>query len=251
MKNMILNLQWRFFLCLVSVGILTACTRDYLIFDNEAKTGIYFYGYNTDSTFRTGNGLEEWYTASLRVQILGAPKPVDRKIKVTIVDSLTTVPSGEYEVSDTCYIPANEVYGALTFRFSRPQTENANRRILCLTLDENNEFRPVMTSRLRVILTVDKLRIPSWWYFGVNDLFGPWSEKMHILYFKFYHAVKETNSYIWYKVFVPNLGSNMEKARSISYNMKPLLKKYVLIPLYDYMEAHPEEGENTIPDPRN
>lgn len=240
---------------LVSCCLWTACHRDYLIYDEDNKNGIFFLS-GVDSTYLGGSGLDEWCEGSVRLDILGFAEDRDRYVKVSVVDSLTTIPSSDFLI-DSCYVPANEIYTLLKVRYSRSSEVG---RKLCLALEENENFRPVMISRMKCTLSTGELTEPSWWT-NAGGIFGEWSPRMLQLLLEFYKKVEQENPYVWDTYFVPYMGTEMDRIYMLTvydpykhvWNSpyKELITKYVIRPWYDYMEEHPEEGENTIPNPYN
>ena len=64
---------------LVSCCLWTACHRDYLIYDEDNKNGIFFLS-GVDSTYWGGSGLDEWCEGSVRLDILGFAEDRDRYV---------------------------------------------------------------------------------------------------------------------------------------------------------------------------
>ncbi len=258
MKKIDMNVgQFARFMMILLVGswLWSSCHHDYLIYDKENKDGIFYFGVESDSSMVPGTGKAEWCLGEIRVDILGFVADRDRSFKVSVVDSLTTIPATEYRI-DSCYIPANESYGLISIHFSR----NEERRNLGLMLEENENFRPVMNRQVRFVLIGSELSEPSWWTYS-GGIFGTWSPRMEELLVEFYKKIEESEPYVWSTFFFPYMGAELDNVYSNVYSTwwggrwnspyKELMTKYVIRPWYDYMEAHPEEGENTIPNPYN
>ncbi len=253
---------------LLAVSALwSGCERSYVWYDTEQKEGLRFFkwgGSDTLQVFTQPLDGEKWVMWEKRVDIIGFTRDIDRRFRVEIVDSLTTIPAERFAFEDTCCIPAGEVYGFLRFSYaySEEDTVSVGFRIV-----ENDDFRPEMVSQICCILYPYKPSQPFWWGYGTSryetHMFGKeWSPRLNELFFQFYHAVEQTEPYVWTTFFEPELGKDMEKVNSNHLDAylwfavwwkepyKTLLRRYVARPLYDHLKAHPEDGDfNNMPDP--
>lgn len=262
------DMKWnRFFkiccLLLAFSALWGGCERDYLWYDAEQKDGVRFIPLRNDTVeVREKSFGEEWLTCQEMVGMVGFARDFDRRFKVEVVDSLTTIPADRFSFEDTCYIPANETYGWLNFSYAYSEEDTLS---LVFRLVENDNFRPVMASQVCFILYPYKLNSPDWWVCNKYMFWSPWTPRLNELFFQFYHAVEQTEPYIWTMFFESNLGEDFEKVEKgkhweyvffQGYKWKSpyenLLRKFVARPLYDHLKAHPEDGDFTsMPDPYN
>lgn len=249
-------------------ALLGGCERSYVWYDIEQKDGLRFLGdYDTAYVSTKSNG-EKWVSYETRMDIIGFTRDVDRRFRVEIVDSLTTISPDSLRFQDTCYIPAGEVFGFLRFSYAYSETDTVS---VGFRIVENDDFRPVMGSQVCFILYPYKMSAPFWWQMGTlyeSHMFGSeWSPRLNELFFQYYHAVEQTEPYVWTTFFEPELGRDFEnivKGRHYDYSymwgigwsfywLEPyltLLRKYVARPLYDHLKEHPEDGDfNNMPDP--
>ena len=178
-------------------------------------------------------------------------------------DSLTTIPADRLSFEDTCYIPANETYGWLDFSYAYSEEDTLS---LVFRIVENDNFRPVMMSQICFILNPYKPGEPDWWKCNQYMFGSPWTPRLYQLFLQFYHEVEQNDPYVWTTFFEPNLGRDCEDVIYNKHWSKPffkpyqwnppydnLLRRFVARPLYDYLQAHPEDcPENfQMPDPYN
>ncbi len=257
--NTILNRFLGLCCSLLAVFAFGGCEREYLWYDAEAKDGVYFLGgKDTVYVVTRASGGEKWIVYGERVDILGFTRDVDRRFKVEVVDSLTTIPADCFSFKDTCNITAGETFGFLNFSYAYSETDTFS---LGLRIVENDNFRPVMVSQECFLLLPYKLTKPDWWSANSNMFGAPWTPRLHELFMRFYHAVEQKEPYVWTSYFEPELGKDCEKVWSGTHYYgwfrktwyEPygtLLRKYVARPLYDYLKEHPEDGDYTsMPDP--
>ena len=257
--GILLNRFFRVCCTLLAVSaFLSGCDRDYLWYDTDQKTGLYFLGSGDTSSIYPQTLGNLWLECNMRVDILGFTADVDRHFSMEVVDSLSSIPAERLRFADTCYIPAGQTFGMLKFSYAYSETDTVS---VTFNIVGNDNFRPVTPSRVCYIIYPFRLAQPFWWPWS-NYMFGTaWSARLNELFFQFYHEVEETEPYVWQEFFLPNFGENMEKVWDYSFSegfwtrkwrepYNTLLKKYVARPMYDYLKEHPEDGDyNNMPNP--
>ncbi len=261
--NMICNFFKVCCLLLACSALWCGCEREYLWYDAEQKDGLRLLPWKGDTTVISTQSLDKWVTYREKVDIVGFARDVNRRFKVEIVDSLTTIPADRFSFEDTCYIPANETYGWLDFSYAYSEEDTLS---LGFRIVENDNFRPVMISQICFILNPYKPGEPDWWMAGQYMFGSPWTPRLYELFLQFYHAVEQDNPYVWTTFLEPNLGrdcgdviygEHWSKPWGKPYQWNPpydnLLRRFVAQPLYDHLQAHPEDcPENFyMPDPYN
>ncbi len=250
--NMIWNLFKVCCLLLACSALWGGCEREYLWYDAEQKDGVRLLPDRNDTTVINTKSLDKWVTHREKVDIVGFARNVNRRFKVEVVDSLTTIPADRLSFEDTCYIPANETYGWLDFSYAYSEEDTLS---LVFRIVENDNFRPVMMSQICFILNPYKPGEPFWWQCNKYMFGSPWTPRLYQLFLQFYHAVEQDNPYVWTTFFEPNLGrdcENIENGIHYVHNWFPrgyiwkapydnLLRKFVARPLYDHLEVHPED----------
>ncbi len=246
------KMKWIFTLGIM--GMMGSChTGDYLNYE-EPKEGIYCSGRETISYITTT--FDDWEASNTkeayaRFNISGFTADVEREISLELVDSLTTAIEGQdYEVVEHIAIPAESEYAYIpVIRWNRRQEgdDRPDKISVGFRLVENENFRPVTlggTAR-QIVYKKTVLQQPKWW--DVQYL-GLWSADVMYKFLEQYDALAETNPDV-YASIQRYAGDHFSKATYWPWQVHYMLSRYILSPLYQYYQAHPEL-EVDFPEPK-
>lgn len=247
------------------IGMILGCDHNYLKYDPNRQDALYMVGGDsTEHWFYEGSpeNTERNYRS---IHVVGMPSPVDREVKVVIVDRLTTGQEGiHYKLDDKYICPANEVVfriGVTLYRDRDP--ELINRPVsVAFQVVENDNFRilPGFTGDniSCVIVKVKPQPLPEWW--DTTHL-GEFVPEVAFQFMEIYRNLKTVNPIIYERIsgdygeeleLDPQGGYNPDGTRreGVWKRYEILLLKFIVRPLYDYFAdpAH-ADPEIQIPEP--
>ena len=249
---------WSVVITLLSV----ACNQnDYLVFD-EDYAGIYFTEDSIHYSFSTMPIETRTYTQKIPVTIMGKPYDYDRIFSVEILPAKTNqdpVKGLQYILEEeTLKIDADSINGFIPLIILRDglagdDESGYTRYELRLKLVENNNFQPTLSEKEQnVVVTFDNsIERPSWFSEEVwISKCGEWAPIKLIKIMEYFHTTLKENAPSTYQKMVSDIGENWEDVTygwPTDYNYT--VKKYILIPCYEYFKAHPEHGITDFPNP--
>lgn len=244
--------------------MMTGCQQnDYMVFD-ESYSGIYFTEDSLHYSFSTLPIETRTYTEEIPVQIMGKPYDYDRVFAVVVEPSIyneTPLAGRQYDLkAEDLIVPAGEITGSIPLVILRDglagDDENGYTRYeLRLRLVENNNFTPTLTQAdQNVVVTFDNsIEKPSWYSEAVwISKCGEWAPIKLIKIMEYFHTTLKENAPSTYDKMVEDIGENWEDVTygwPTDYNYT--VKKYILIPCYEFFLQHPEYGVTDFPDPNN
>ena len=238
------------------MGLIVGChTNDYLAYE-EPKAGIYIAWLGGD-VFESTLEFYSWESSEtkqdkIRLDIMGFTADVDREISLELVDSLTTAIEGQDYVLEKVIMPAKtEFVDAAVIRWNRrPDGDDGRPDTLTvgLRLVENEYFKPVTLGSRIMKLTYLKtdMQAPYWW---IEEALGPWSKGLMFKFLEQYNQLEETNPEIYQSIH-KYVGDNFSDTYYWPWSVDYLVIKYVVAPLYNYYQEHPEPGVVDIPKPK-
>lgn len=237
------------------LGIMTslflmACNHDYLIYDEQLKEGIYFL--QGDSlNFQFGLNTKTDVPFKLIVGIIGKPTDKDRTWHLELDMEKTTAREGiHFDFDKNLTIKAGTVSDTIQLIFHRYSDPLLTEQTfdVCFRLVEDECFRPVMTTTCKIEMSDKEIpELPYWKY--SRSFFGPYSQTLYLALLEKYHALAETMPG-YYERMVKEMGENLEKMFGMPSQYSMIMKKYVLLPVYEYFQEYPDPKVN-MPDPRN
>ena len=249
---------WSVVITLMSV----ACNQnDYLVFD-EDYAGIYFTEDSIHYSFSTMPIETRTYTQKIPVTIMGKPYDYDRIFSVELLQAKTNqdpVKGLQYILEEeTLKIDADSINGFIPLIILRDglagdDESGYTRYELRLKLVENNNFQPTLSEKEQnVVVTFDNsIERPSWFSEEVwISKCGEWAPIKLIKIMEYFHTTLKENAPSTYQKMVSDIGENWEDVTygwPTDYNYT--VKKYILIPCYEYFKAHPEHGITDFPNP--
>lgn len=238
------------------MGLIVGChTNDYLAYE-EPKEGIYI-AWIEGGVFESTLKFDTWdpnetKQDKIRFDIMGFTADVDREISLELVDSLTTAVEGLDYVLEKVIMPAKkEFVNAAVIRWNRRSEEDDGRPdelTVGLRLVGNEYFNPVALGSTTMKLTYLKttMQAPTWWN---EESLGPWSKGLMYKFLEQYNQLEETNPEVFQSIH-KYAGDNFVSALYWPWSVDYLLVKYVVTPLYNYYQKHPEPGVVDIPTPK-
>ena len=246
----------------ITVLFITGCSQnDYLVFD-EDYSGIYFTEDSIHYSFSTMPIETRMYTQKIPVKIMGKPYDYDRIFSVEILpakENTNPLKGLQYLLEEeTLKIEADSITGNIPLIILRDGLEGDDetgykRYEIRLKLVENNNFVPTLSeTEQNVVVTFDNaIEKPSWYSEDVwLSKCGEWSPIKLIKIMEYFHTTLQENAPSTYQKMVGDIGENWENVTygwPTDYNYT--VKKYILIPCYEYFLTHPEHGINDFPNP--
>lgn len=244
-KYIIKTVRWGLLLSLFFA--LYSCQNDYRMYDSEIKDCVYFVG--SDSVdFKFGMSKGEIALYEIPVGIIGMPKDYDRKLGIEIIRETTTAVAGKhYDIIDTTLVvKAGKVGTTIAVNLYRYMDTLMVDSIFTLNirLMENESFRINMAGKLKLSFSDTEMPQPRWWDDGH---FGPYSQMLMLDVFYYYWQLEETHPALFDRI-VAEYGRNLEKAFGFPYQQEIAFIKYIITPMYEYYQAHPN-AKVEVPDP--
>lgn len=246
----------------IAVLFITGCSQnDYLVFD-EDYSGIYFTEDSLHYSFSTLPIETRTYTQKIPVKIMGKPYSHERIFGVEILpakNNINPIKGQQYLLEEeTLKIEADSITGYIPLILLRDglagDDENGYTRYeLRLKLVENNNFTPTLSeSDQNVVVTFDNsIERPTWFSEEVwISKCGEWAPIKLIKIMEYFHTILKENAPSTYQKMVADIGENWEDVTygwPTDYNYT--VKKYILIPCYEYFISHPEHGITDFPNP--
>lgn len=224
-------------------SLFSACDTHYLAYE-EAKDRAYFSrragiysNYSTFPFWESGDRL----TARQNFYVLGFPSTQDRKVRLELIDSLTTAIEGEdYILENHFIIPAGEIQATLpiiTWKRRKEGDTRPNILTVGLCIVENDDFMPAMGDTLQLTYEKTDVTQPRFW---ANSVFGPFSADLLYRFLDQYNSLKTSDPQV-YNLIYAYAGEHWSTTlypREVHY----LILKYIMNPLYNYYQDHPTPG---------
>lgn len=247
---------------LLFITIAVSCKQnDYLVFDEE-YAGIYFTQDSLHYSFSTMPIETRTHTVEIPVKIMGKPFSIARNFSVEVLPAIhNTEPMAgiQYQLeSDGMIVEPDSITGHINLIILRDGLEGNDdsgytRYELRLKLTENSHFSPTLSDKdQNVVVTFDNaVERPSWYSEAVwLSKCGEWHPLKLIKIMEYFHSILKDNAPSTYDKMVADIGENWEKVQfgwPTDYNYT--VKKYILIPCYEYFLSHPEHGIIDFPNP--
>lgn len=233
------------------------CDREYLKYDTEKKDCIYMLYGDTIEYAMVAGAPEQEYEYGLAVQVMGMPKPYERNLRLEVIDSLTTAKEGlHYQLKKDNIFPRDTAYSNIYITLFKDKDPGLreNPVVLALRLAESEDFRVVPVEKrfteLYLFVSVTPAPKPGWW---LDQDLGEYTEQAAFMFMKFFHEMEQKNPVV-YKRITDKYGVDLKYVTGFALwqfwnNNRIVIHKYVIRPLYDYYQDHPEPGVN-IPEPQ-
>lgn len=230
--------------------MLTACEHDYIVYDVHLKDGIYFM--QGDSlNFQFGLNTKTDIPYRVVIGVMGKPSDQDRIYHLELDPEKTTAKEGvHFDFDKELIIKANGVRDTLNVIFHRYSDTLLTEQSfdICFRLSENELFRPVVTPVCKIEMSDKEIPEPRYWRYQML-FFGPYSQTLYLMLLDRYHGLAETMPG-YYERMVSVMGENLEKLGGMPPQFSTIMKKYVMLPVYEYFQEHPDPKVN-MPDPRD
>lgn len=246
-------------LLLLSVRFLSSCSEtDYPTFDANA-IDIYFMADSVNYSFGIVPPEQTEYTVSLPVQIIGAPARQDRKFRVDIVPEETNAQAEVHYrlLEKEMTLTKDSVKGLVPVTLLRQNLGETEWK-LTLQLKANEHFNPTPQKEQKISSTVrvafnNIVSKPNWKDFNGTLAWprqlGPWDPTVYVVFMDYFHRLEQEVP-ATYKKITDKYGENLDRNfQGWDYSYDYTFTKYILIPMYQYFQDHPELGVTTFPNP--
>lgn len=254
-------------LSLAAIMLLAACQEtEYLKFD-ISHNGIYFTRDTLKYSFSVTPLDVNSHLFKVPVKVLGGLSGTEREVAYRVnPDSTTAVEGVHYTLGKAVILP-DSIEGYIPVTILRDNLEGSYSEgytsySLCIELVKNNDFIPTLDSlsQVRVLRFDNAIDIPDWldykgekiWRPGnPHPQLGDWHPYTFIKLVEQFHTIKDIIPETYEKMVQYYGGENLESVPYASfYPYLPIIRKYVLVPLYEYFsnEANREEILALYPD---
>lgn len=241
----------------VAAALFASCSEnDYKVYDTTQKDSVFFSYVNNQNVsdsvfdFAFNFDINNYYTLSVPVSVMGSIKSYDRPVRVDIVaDSSTMVQGTHYEIIEAV-IPAGATEGVVKFNLLRDRdprllTESVKGRFI---IGENDELRTVKGSVFKITFSdIRPENKPAWWL--TYGPFPKYSFENAQLFFDYFYRLKDNEeTKDIFDEIIRNYGDYFINGPAVRgpWTMYELfLRKYVSIPLH---HDHPEVEFMSDPD---
>lgn len=238
--------------------------NDYMQFDVD-YCGIYFLEDSMHYSFSITPLETRTHTHIIPLQILGKPENFDREFKVITIDNTGNEQAQEgvqYNLPEKLIVQADSIHAYLPLELLRDglagdDATGYTKYELRLQLVESEHFIPTLSQKdQQVVVTFDNsIERPEWFDADgektwIVSRFGAWHPIKLIKFVEYFHTNLKENSPSTYKKMVDDYGENLEHIpygwpSDYSYTVI----KYIMKPMYDYFQDHPELGITDFPKP--
>lgn len=246
----------------LAFALLISCSQtDYPTFDPTISE-IYFMQDSAHYSFGLTPPTVTEKIIKLPVRIMGEKSKNTREFKIEIIPEKTNVTANtHYSIPDKLVIEADSVNGIIPVRLYRDNLGNENIWEIAFRLTSNADFLPSTevgdNKGIESVLTFTNIITqPDWgldWQgnpLWMNSELGPWHPTKWLMFITFYHEMEE-KAPATYKNMVDHFGENFETYEGWFYPYEYTVKHYILIPVYDYFQQHPELGITDMPNPND
>ncbi|MFR3329383.1 MAG: DUF4843 domain-containing protein [Odoribacter splanchnicus] len=252
----------------IAIWSLSSCSEtDYPVFD-DSVIDIYFNKDSMNYSFGVvALGVTE-HTIDIPVKIIGAAVSEDRSFLVEVVSGRSNAKSpDQYTIPTSLVLPADSVNCTLPVTIYR-NTLDTLQWAVAFRLIANEHFTPTSEQEEEIsneaIVTFNNIvSKPNWVDRNGNfdwpeTKLGPWNPTVYVVFMDFFRRMEQTAP-ATYRNLVERWGENLDQTYndgwgtyyfgSWDYEYDLALTKFVLIPMYEYFQEHPELGVTDFPNP--
>ena len=242
-------------LSLLITGIFSSCEdTDYPTFDIK-QASIYFEKDSIVYSFGTTPLSISNYTLNLPVKIMGIPSKEKRIFKVELIKKKTNaIAEQQYRIPKELVIEADSVNGVIPVKIIRAGLGEEKKWQIGFKLIATTDFLPASEIGDQVVAGFNNIvEPPTWKDWQGNpawplDRLGEWNPVVWVKFMEYFRNMEQTSPST-YKKMVEQHGPNLENVNySWPWDYDYAITKYILIPMYDFFQKHPEYGIN-MPDP--
>lgn len=242
------------------LGFFSCSETDYPLFD-DSIINIYFTKDSTNYSFGiTPLSITE-RIVELPVKIIGAPTNASRSFKIEIVQEKTNAPKDtHFKLPETLEIAKDSVNGIVPITLVREHLDTTQWQVTVRLIDNGN-FSPAsgIDKKMGAISTITFNNVvskPTWTnpWTGTDGWptfqLGPWNPTVYVIFMDYFHQLKD-KAPMTYQKMVEKYGENLDNGKypGWDYDYNYTFSKYILIPMYEYFQKHPELGVTDFPKP--
>lgn len=242
-----------------SLGLFSCSETDYPLFD-DSVINIYFTNDSINYSFGISPLSVTEHTIELPVKIIGAPSSKPRTFKIEVIQEKTNAHENtHYKLPETLEIPQDSVSGIVPITIIREHLDSTQWQVVIRLIDNEN-FTPAteVDQKMGAIGTISFNNVvskPNWFdwsgEFGwpTNQL-GPWNPTVYVIFMEHFHQLKN-KAPMTYQKMIEKYGENLDNGKypGWEYDYDYTLTKYILTPMYQYFQEHPELGITDFPNP--
>lgn len=244
MKNIKYILSPALYLLMLS-GLISCDESDYKSFDTSLSN-IYFPNDSVFYSFGTTSLTVTSYTLKLPVKILGVPIKEKRTFQIELIQEKTNAKAGEqYILPSELTIEADSVNGIIPLEIMRNQL-GEDRWQVGFRLITTPDFIPAKEVGDHIVATFNNIVEPPTWtdWQGKpawpQERLGVWNPIVWLTFMEYFRKM-ETTVPVTYHKMVEQFGPDLENVTySWPHDFDYSIRKYILIPMYDYFQQHPE-----------
>ena len=263
------NLFYSIVISFLAVSCFSSCEEtEYLKYDTN-HNGIYFTQDELKYSFSVTSDTIHSYLFKMPIQILGGISSERREVAFRVRKDSTDAVEGIHYTLGKAIIEPDSITGYIPVTILRDSLEGSYNKgyktyRLCIELVDNENFTPTLDtlSQVRILRFDNAIDIPEWLNYKGEKIWRPgnphqdlgdWHPYTFIKLVELFHTIKDVDNMAeTYKDMVAYYGGeNLERVPYASfYPYKPIIIKYVLAPLYEYLsnEANREEILKDWPD---
>lgn len=257
-KDPIMKKQKYYFITVLAFLLATmiySCSEtDYKTFDRSVAN-IYFTTDSVAYSFGTVSLSETTHVMELPVTILGSPSQAKRQFKIEVIQDKTNAVEGvHYTLPSELTIEPDSVNGIIPLQIHRSELENVIRWQVGFRLVSNENFTAASEIGDQIVASFNNIiEPPAWTDWQGNPTWpqgylGIWNPLTWYTFMQYFREMEKTSPET-YHAMIEQYGPNLEK---VTYgwpnDYKYSVKKYILIPMYNYFQLHPELGVS-MPNP--
>lgn len=240
---------------IVALGITSCEQTDYTSFE-VSQSSIYFPKDSISYSFGTTPYNITTYTLNVPVKIIGTSAKEKRNFQIEIISDRSNAKAGEqYNIPSELVIEIDSVNGIIPVEFIRENLGNDKRWQMCLHLVATEDFALAKEVGDQIIVNFNNIvEPPTWTDFQGNIVWpqnklGVWNPIVWITFMEYFRKMKETVPATYQKM-VEAYGPNLEHVTyGWPYDFDYAVQKYIMIPMYEYFQQHPELGVD-MPNPQ-
>lgn len=266
-----MNKLFVYILTAVVVAFSSCTSENYLKYDTSWKDGIYIEQFITvekdskevkeeiDSTFYNfGFSSITEHTINVRCVMMGAPKDVDREIKIKTNNSKYASETFEaasgtyYVIPESVIMPKGEVETTIPVKLLRHPDLETKSVILTMELVTNDNFETKGNFEFTITFDDKTPTTPVWW--TKYDM-GAFHKEKGQKFFEYFWDLEASQKYIFDQI-VKRWGRNLDKGPfTPGYLNSPLIlfdftfSAFVKMRLYEYAQANPGQKWDDVSKP--
>ena len=242
-----------------SLSLLSCSETDYPLFDNSVSN-IYFTNDSVNYSFGITPLSVTEHVIEMPVKIMGTSATTVRSFKIEIIPEKTNATKDvHFKLPETLEIAKDSINGIVPITLVRKNLDSTTWQV-AVRLVSNEHFSPASNvdkdmGATGIITFNNTINKPNWKNWQGNFAWpdyklGPWNPIVYVTFMDFFHQLKDKATMSYQKI-IEKYGENLDngKYEGWEWDYDYTLTKYILIPMYQYFQDHPELGITDFPNP--